>query len=121
MIDESVDTETLKALNITNEGLAKLDAENKNVFILKGAVFFGSIPWAIVVRKPTSKEYKRFRAMLHSGGDADRAGEVLVRSIVVHPSVEATDALLEEWPGIPEAATDLVLRLVGAKAQETGK
>lgn len=116
------DKATLAALELDQEGLDKLEAEyNGKIYILKGALFDEEIPWAVIVRKPTGKEYKRFRAQLHNSAEVPVAGENLFKQIVVHPSPVKTDALLEEWPGIPEASTDLVLRLVGAKAQETGK
>lgn len=116
------DKATLAALGITQEDLDKLEAANNGkIYILKGALFDEEIPWAVIIRKPTGKEYKRFRAMLHNTAETPVAGENLFKQIVIHPSPNATDALLEEWPGIPEASTDLVLRLVGARAQETGK
>lgn len=76
--------------------------------------------WEIVLRKPTRPEYKQYRSR-HHGNDADMAQEILVRQIRVYPDTDAFDAMLEEFPGIPEALTKTVLRLCGMEAEETGK
>lgn len=77
--------------------------------------------WQVVFRKPNRAEYKRFKTQINSAEHASDAAETLARQLVVHPSPEAFDALLDEFPGIPEAASKAFLRLAGAVAAFDGK
>lgn len=61
---------------------------------------YGEHVW--VFRKPSSAEYKMFRAKSHNPASAPTAQEDLARVTVVHPSRAAFDAFLEEYPGFCE-------------------
>lgn len=77
--------------------------------------------WEVVLRKPKRAEYKAFRAAAHGPAVAD-ALETLVRQIMVEPEApEAKDALIEEWPGLPEACDPFVQKLTGLAAEQLAK
>lgn len=101
---------------LTDEKIQELETTHKRIAHLRGAD--GS--WEIVLRKPTRAEYKHFRSMAHGAQTAD-AQEVLIRKLCVYPDRDAFDALLEEWPGIPEAAGETIKRLTGMSASEDVK
>lgn len=104
---------------LTKDQIDKFEVEHKRIAYLKGN---GDPPaWEVVLRKPTRAEYKRFRAMSHNPSQVSDAQEVLARSTVVYPTREAFDALLEEWPGIPEAAGKAFTELSGIAHQEDVK
>lgn len=78
--------------------------------------------WECVFRKPTRAEYKRSRAMAHNPAQAPEAQENLARACVVWPpSPQAFDALLEDYPGIPEKAATALGELSGLLSDETVK
>ena len=77
--------------------------------------------WEVVFRKPARAEYKRFRSMSHNPSTVADAQETLCRACVVHPSKEAFDALLEDWPGICEAAGKALSELAGIAVDESVK
>lgn len=104
---------------ITKEEVAKFEEQHKRVAHLKGSG--DPAPWEIVIRKPTRIEYKQFRSMSHNPAQVAEAQEILVRKISVFPTGEALDALLEDWPGIPEACGKAVSHLSGISAQEDVK
>ena len=75
------------------------------------------------MRKPTRDEYKVFRSRSRQDAQQADAQENLCRRIVVYPSREDFDRLLDDYPGICEAdAVSSVLReLVGMTGDEQGK
>lgn len=60
----------------------------------------GSLLWEAVFRAPTKREFDAYLAK-QDQGMGTKGLEQLARSIVVYPSREAFDALLETHPGIP--------------------
>lgn len=102
---------------LTQAEVEALEATHKRVAHLKGT----GDAWEVVLRKPTRAEYKRFRAMSHNPAQVAEAQEILARSTVVYPSKEAFDALLEDWPGIPEACGKAFTELSGIAHQEDVK
>lgn len=101
-------------MSLTDEALAELETKHKRIARVRGkANADGSHPWEIVIRKPTRAEYKRFRSHVSNENTKADATELLVRAVVVFPTPDAFDALLEEWPAIPEAASEALLRLMG--------
>src|SRR4051812_19368289 len=100
---------------LTAEELADLEAKHVRTahLIGKGGA------WEVVFRKPTRAEYKAFRARAHNPAQAADAQEILARACVVHPSKEAFDALLEDYPGIPEAASKEFTNLVGLSVEDS--
>jgi hypothetical protein len=81
----------------------------------------GSPEWEIVLRKPSRAEYKMLRSMSHDPNRVADAQEMMVRKLVVHPVPTAFDALLEDFPGIPEACGKALLALAGAAGGEDAK
>lgn len=79
-------------------------------------------PWAVVYKKPSRATYKRFRAMSHRPESIADAQEMLARACCVWPETAAGfDALLEDFPGIPEGSGKALGDLAGMSADETGK
>lgn len=102
---------------LSDEDIKKLEAEHKRVAHLRGK----NGEWEVVFRKPSRAEYKRFRASSHNKDMAADAQETLARQCVVYPSREAFDALLEDWPAIPEAASNAFSRLMGLAVEDDSK
>jgi hypothetical protein len=78
--------------------------------------------WRVVLRKPSRVEYKRFRAFSNNPQRIEVAQETLFNDICVYPAgQQAREALLDEWPGIPEACGKMLLELSGMSGIEQGK
>ncbi len=99
---------------ITIEQVEELQKTHGRVVHVKGE------GWEAVFRKPKRVEYKRFRAMLFSDAKAD-AAEWLALATVVVPERAALDALLEDYPGIPEAASKALTQIAGITIDESAK
>ncbi len=108
---------------ISAEQIAELEVKYQRIGHLRGKVPAGGTdsPWECVFRKPSRAEYKMFRSRSHNPSQVADAQEALARACVVHPSKEAFDALLEDYPGIPEAAGNMFKNLVGMAAEEDVK
>lgn len=76
--------------------------------------------WAIVLRKPKRAEYKLFRANVNNPARAPEAQETLVKQTCVFPDANGLEAMLEDWPGIPEAAGKMLSELAGLAGIEQG-
>lgn len=103
----------MEAPVLTEEAIKELETTHKRVAHLHDV----GGEWEIVLRKPTRPEYKHFRAMIN-GAQASDAQEMLVRKLCVYPDRETFDALLEDWPGIPEACGAAIKSLTGMSASE---
>ena len=99
---------------LTDEQLADLEAQHGRIARVRGQ----SNTWEVVFRKPSRAEYKQFRGRVNNPQLAADAQEQLARQCVVHPSKEAFDALLEDWPAIPEAASKAFSALMGLAVDE---
>ncbi len=102
---------------LTAEQLKELETNHKRVKRVVGK----NGAWECVFRKPDRAEYKRFKSMANNPALLPDAQEALARATVVYPSREAFDALLEDYPGIPEAAADALLELAGVSVDESAK
>lgn len=96
---------------ITDAEVQALEATHKRIAVVRSK--HGD--WEVVFRRPNRSEYKRFRAAAANNPDAQ---EMLCRAIIVYPSKEAFDALLEDWPGIPEASAQAIMDLAGMQSRE---
>lgn len=101
----------------TAEELSTFEAKYQRIAHVIGA----GESWHVVFRKPTRQEYKQFKARLSNPQQAPDAQEILTRNIVVWPSTEQYDALLEDYPGIPEACSDALMKLAGMRGDEEAK
>lgn len=101
---------------LSDQQIQELEATHKRVAVVTGR----GGTWQCAFRKPTRAEYKRFRTMATGDSKAD-AQEMLARATVVFPSLEAFDALLEDYPAIPEAAAGRIADLTGFAVEESGK
>jgi len=102
---------------LSKEQLDQIEEKYKRVAHLKGKG--EPPPWEMVLRKPTRAEYKMFRSQTHNPAQVADAQEMLVRKLCVFPV--DVDALIEEWPGIPEACGKAIQHLTGLETEETGK
>jgi hypothetical protein len=107
----------MSAEKITEEKIAELESTHKRVAVVTCA----EGEWQVAFRKPSRAEYKRFRSSINDPQLSADATEQLARTLVVYPSREAFDALLEEWPAIPEASSKALLRLMGMATALEGK
>ena len=102
---------------LTEEEIQKLETDHKRIAHIIGK----DRAWQIVIRKPNRGEYKRLRSMLHNPAMVSDAQETIIRQLVVHPAREAFDALLEDYPGIPEACGEPLRELCGMAVEESVK
>lgn len=77
--------------------------------------------WCVVLRKPNSGEYKRFRSWSNQPMRMAEAQEQMVKDTCVFPTGGDLEALLEDWPGVPEACGRMILELAGMAGVERGK
>ena len=94
---------------LSSEDITKLETDYKRIAVVTAA----EGEWQVVYQKPSRAQYKRFRSQINNVDLAPDATELLARQLVVYPSREAFDALLEEWPGIAEASSKALLHLSG--------
>ena len=102
---------------LTQQQIDELEEKWKRIAHLKAK----GGEWEVVFRKPTRGEYRRFKAQINDPNQQSDAAEQLARVLVVYPSREAFDALLEDWPAIPEAASKAFLTLAGMSVEAEGK
>jgi len=103
----------------TPEELAEFDAKYKRTAVVRATSGNGSPAWCVVLRKPSRPEYKMLRAQSHDESAKADAQEVLFRKICVWPA--DVEALLDDWPGIPEACGAAILDLTGAAGKADAK
>lgn len=108
-------------MSVTKEILDELEVKHKRIAHLKGKSDDGAPPWEIVIRKPSRAEYKQYRAQSHNQATVADAQEILVRKIAVYPTGDALEALLDDWPAIPEACGKALGALTGLSAAEDVK
>lgn len=73
-------------------------------------------------RRATRGEWKRFRTAIFDERKRADALEQLVRSVIVHPSAEDFDAMLEKFPALGETIGEQVTEVAGGgKADEAKK
>lgn len=103
----------------TAEEIAALDSKHRRTATVRDK--HGR--WCIVLRAPTRPEYKMLRSMTHNPAQAPDAQEMCVRKLIVWPALDAAgvDALLDDWPGIPEACGQAILDLTGASGGADAK
>lgn len=77
----------------------------------------------VVLRAPTRAEYRRCRAATHNPSQMADAQEDLVRQIVVYPSTDDFDRLLEKFPGFCEnkEVSEQIARFTGIIASDAKK
>jgi hypothetical protein len=103
---------------VTEDQLKEFEAKYKRIARVQSADKNdnGSPKWEVVLRRPSRMEYNRYRT---SGHDSDRkadAQDELIRQIAILPSGEGIAALIEDWPGIPEACGEAIAKLAGMEA-----
>jgi hypothetical protein len=102
---------------LTSEQIAELEAKHGEIAHLVGK----GKKWEAVFRAPNRIEYNRFRSQAHDPKRAPDAQEHLARLCVVHPTREEFGAMLEKFPGIPEAAGPKFKELAGMELEDTEK
>lgn len=104
---------------LTDEQIKDLETKYSRIGIVQSPDQGKS--WTVVLRKPTRPEYRRFRAESNDPRRAPDAQETLVTSTCVFPDRGGLQALLDEWPGIPEACAKVLIELAGMAGVEQGK
>jgi hypothetical protein len=77
--------------------------------------------WEAVFRKPTRPEYKRWRSQTANEATRADAQEILLTSCVVYPERVAFQALLDQYPAIPETCGTAVGKLLDCEVEESEK
>jgi hypothetical protein len=113
MTDDNRFDRAASALGMTPADLKALEARHGTIGIVTAE---DMTSWAVVLRKPTRKEYGTFKANANNPQKAADSQEHLLKTLAIVPSsYEAIEKLLDEWPGIPEAFANS-----GALAELTG-
>lgn len=102
---------------LTPDQIKSLEDSHKRIAVVRHE----GAEWCVVYRAPSRAEYKQFRSRINNPQTAPDAQEQLARQCVVYPSKEAFDALLEEWPAIPEASSKAFSRLMGLAVEDDSK
>jgi hypothetical protein len=99
-----------RVVRITESELLELEARYGRIAHIKGE----DDAWEIVLRKPTRAEYKIFRGMLHDEARKSDAVEMMFWKMCVVPAdKQMLDALVNDYPAIPEACAGKILKLAG--------
>ena len=103
--------------------LTELEATHKRIAVCKSSKLRadGQPEWMAVFRKPNRMEYKAYRAEANDESRKSDAAERLARRLVVLPTPEAFDAMVEDFPGIPEACQRALNELAGIHQVDDGK
>lgn len=75
----------------------------------------------VLLRSPSRPEYKRFRSQLKPKGDNGDILEQLARQVVLYPSRQEFDAMLDRRPALADTVGNRALELAGAGEGETSK
>lgn len=103
---------------ISQEKLLELEAKHGRIGVVTHP---DGKSWTVVLRKPRRAEYKMFRAHSNDPRRAPDAQENLIKQTCVFPDAAGLEALLEDWPGIPEACGRTLIELAGMSGLEQGK
>ncbi len=104
---------------VTPEKLAELESAHGRIGVVTHP---DGKSWVLVLRHPRRVEYKMFRQYAANEQKKTEAQETLVKQTCVWPETPAAlDALLDEWPGIPEACGATLMSLAGMSGLEQGK
>ena len=108
-----------RVIGILSDKLLELEAKHGRIGVVTHP---DGKSWAIVLRKPRRNEYKMFRAHSNNPQRLADAQEVLVTQTCIWPAdPNALQALMDEWPGIPEACGRTLIELAGMSGLEQGK
>ena len=107
----------------SGETLSELEAKYRRLAIVKSPDIRndGEPEWFVLLRPPNRAEYKQLKAMLNNDTQRTVAVEGLMRKLAVYPDPAAVDAMIDEWPGIPEGCWPTIERLAGAAGSEERK
>jgi hypothetical protein len=101
------------------EKLTELEAAHGRIGVVTSS---DGRSWCVVLRKPKRAEYKMFRANASHDMKRTEAQETFFKQTCVWPATPVeVEALLDEWPGIPEACSGTIMSLAGMSGAEQGK
>ena len=103
---------------LTDVQIQELEAKHGRIGVVRSR---DGKSWEIVLRKPSRMEYRQFRSNVNNPQRHDMAQETLVKQTCVSPDGAGLEALLDEWPGIPEACSRILIELAGMAGDEQGK
>ncbi|GAC1536326.1 MAG: hypothetical protein NVS3B10_00140 [Polyangiales bacterium] len=114
---------------ITPEQIAALEAVHGEIFLARGTRADRESPtgrrvtWQIAMRRPTKSEYLATKSRSANPAQAPQANEMLVKMLLVHPSKEEFEKLLDKWRGICEAPSTnkAIAALLGWEEDDTEK
>lgn len=94
----------------TNEEFEKMQAEHPRCRLLS----FDEDAVHVVIRPPTSAEYRRFKDALRVDQQRATAGENLARACVLYPAADRMAAVTSELPAVWDNIAGEVLELAGS-------
>jgi hypothetical protein len=89
-------------LTITDDELAKLDAEYDDVMVFRGDLELA--PWICVVRRPSAEEATAYKTMAHDPAKKTAANVKLITAISVYPKRDTDEwkRQYSRWPLFPD-------------------
>jgi hypothetical protein len=88
--------------------VTKLEAEHGEILLVKTAL------GQVAFRNPRRAEYKRFHQECHNEKRRADAGENLIRTCIVYPTLAEFDDLLERKPGIGSTCANALTEFAGS-------
>jgi len=90
-------------LEISDEDLAKLDAQHDDVFAFRGKP---KSPWLAVIRRPTFQETQAYKAMVSDPAKKPLANVKLITALCVYPTGDDWKRQFDRWSFFPDGLTD---------------
>ena len=89
-------------LQISDEELARLDAEHDDVMMFRGDAELA--PWLCVVRRPTADEAMAYKTMAHDPAKKTSANVKLITALSVFPKKDTEEWKKQytRWPLFPD-------------------
>lgn len=121
--EDRLNADTLPAILLTEDLTdGQRDAIKDMTDAKRGELYsIENVDHVIVFHSPTRPQYKRFMGLYEKKDKRDIAQNGLLNDILVYPTVEDFNKLLEEKPGYIETLTTAALKVVGIDPDASGK
>jgi hypothetical protein len=99
---------------------AKLEHELHDLSVMRLQRYAPGLPTLLIVRKPDSAQYKRWRDLLLRGDRAKALG-FLSKDCLLYPSAEVFGRLAQVFPELPDQVAVVGAELAKGGAEQEGK
>lgn len=114
------------AIDLEAQDAAEVERGDGNVGVAEVARWLPGYPTLVLVRMPTSTEFKRYQDTVKPQGekrygDVVKAANQLADMCVIYPSKDEYARMRDAFPGIHTAAGATAANMCGEKEKEEGK